>query len=310
MARGGRVPPPLRPAGCAAAGGTSGTRPRRGEGTGQQPPRAGCDAGRAVGAAERRHHAHRQRGRAQVLAGQAAGADVSAGRAGPGRRGGAGAVTASSCLGGAVRGGRDRDGPPAGRGGGGGAGLGACLALPCPALPRPASHRCAGGRAQPGVADRCPGSGERPEDGHGPPRGVRSGPGGLQGTRGAWGPRDVGADRPQRRAACTRRANSLCKLLGVCRSVTPVLLRYGFYVNTEGQNTCVQNSAWFVRSTDNKKRGAHLSGFCTYRHVYFATGNSGTESLEGFILKCPEQDISCSAPCPCVLFTRVLVHIF
>lgn len=182
--------------------------------------------------------------------------------------------------------------------------------LPCPALPRPASHRCAGGRAQPGVADRCPGSGERPEDGHGPPRRVRSGPGGLQGTRGAWGPRDVGADRPQRRAACTRRANSLCKLLGVCRSVTPVLLRYGFYVNTEGQNTCVQNSAWFVRSTDNKKRGAHLSGFCTYRHVYFATGNSGTESLEGFILKCPEQDISCSAPCPCVLFTRVLVHIF
>lgn len=59
LARGGRVPPPMRPAGCAAASGTSGTRPRRGEGTGQQPPRAGCDAGRAVGAAERRHHAHR-----------------------------------------------------------------------------------------------------------------------------------------------------------------------------------------------------------------------------------------------------------
>lgn len=35
-----------------------------------------------------------------------------------------------------MRGGRDRDGPPAGRGGGGGAGLGACPALPCPAPPR------------------------------------------------------------------------------------------------------------------------------------------------------------------------------
>lgn len=218
-------------------------------------------------------------------------------RAGLGRRGGAGAVTASSRLGGAGRGGRGRAGPPAGRGGGGDAGFGA--ALPCPALPRPAAPGASAARSRRSLS----GPWGTPEDGHGSPRTVRPGPGA------AWG-RELSVRIGRSAGLLARGASTAC---ANCWGLTGLShLRYCGVaaLSTKGRNVRVQNSAWFVRSAGNKERGTS-QWLYAYRHVCFATGNSETESLEGFILTCPKQSISCSPPVPvCHLHMHVLVHIF